>query len=541
MRNPSFMLLAFALVLPALADEAHHHEMPAAANYGTVHFPTACSAAAQPKFERAVAILHSFGYESARHAFEDVAKVDDKCAMAYWGIAMTQYHGLWRQIWPAEGAAAVEKARARAGAASGISPRELAYIEAIGLIFDDPKTPLPKRELAYEQAMAKLYADYPDDHEAAIFYALALDVTAPPTDKTYANQKKARDILVPIFKLEPNHPGLAHYIIHVSDYPPLAADALPAARRYAQIAPASAHAQHMPSHIFTRLGLWDEAIKSNRASAASAARDELATHSVEANGQRMHALDYLEYAYLQEGRYVDAREVLIEAQRVRKTQGMNAIGGYADNAIPARFAVERHEWAEAAALPDPTGMTANDAITWYAKGLGAAQSIDVEHLQRDVARVRMIVGKLAAIRDHLTESGDAYWANQVEIQRLQVLAWAEGADPDDTSDNALKHARAAADLEDATEKAPVTPGPILPARENLANMLMVMGKQKSAMPELEKVLETSPNRLNTLVALAFIAREFDQPEKAMLYQQKVDELKRKTILKQVSAPKNGKR
>ncbi|MBI2678522.1 MAG: hypothetical protein HYX28_07045 [Candidatus Koribacter versatilis] len=544
MRNLSVLLFAFTLIVPAFADEAHHHEMPASGNYGTVHFPTSCSAAAQPKFERAVAILHSFGYETARKAFEGVAQQDTHCAMAYWGVAMTQYHGLWRQVWPAEGKAAVDKARAVIAGNAKATARERAYIEALGNIFDQSATPLPKRELAYEQAMAKLYADYPNDHEATIFYALALDVDAPPTDKTYANQKKARDILVPIFKQEPNHPGLAHYIIHVSDFPPLAADALSAARRYAQIAPSSPHAQHMPSHIFTRLGLWDEAIASNRASAASAERDQLATNSAEALGQRMHALDYLEYAYLQEGRYVDAREIVILAKRVgeegvggstAKGKGMNAIGGYADAAIPARFALERHEWAEAAALPDPTGMTANDAITWYAKGLGLAHTIDVEELARDTARVRAVVGKLAAIRDHLSGSGDAYWANQVEIQRLQVLAWAEGAEQD--MDGALQHARAAADLEDATEKAPVTPGPVLPARENLAQMLILMGMQKTAMPELEKVLETSPNRLNPMAALASIARDFGDAEKAKLYQAKVDELKRKTILKQVSAPK----
>src|SRR5256885_3173647 len=217
-------------------------------------------------------MLHSFGYEAARKAFEDVARQDPNCAMAWWGVAMTQYHGLWQQIWPTEGKAAVEKARAISKAGGKTSARERGYIEAIGAIFDDPARPLHTRELAYEQAMAKLHADFPDDNEAAIFYALALEVDAPPTDKTYGNQRKARDILLPLFKKQPEHPGLAHYIIHVSDYPPLAADALDAARRYARIAPASGHAQHMPSHIFTRLGLWDESIASNRASAASAER-----------------------------------------------------------------------------------------------------------------------------------------------------------------------------------------------------------------------------------------------------------------------------
>ena len=532
MRNRTILFLVLALPLASFGDEAHHHAMPAAGNYGTVHFPTSCSAAAQPKFERAVAMLHSFGYEIARKAFEDVAQQDPHCAMAWWGVAMTQYHGLWEQLWPAEGKAAIERARALLAtpSAGGDSKtkRERAYVEALANIFDDAATPLHARELAYEQAMAKLHAEYPDDHEAAIFYALALDVDASKSDKTYANQRKARDILVPIFKTEPNHPGLAHYIIHVSDFPPLAADALPAARRYAQIAPASAHAQHMPSHIFTRLGLWDESIKSNRASAASAEHDQLANKSNEALNQRLHAMDYMEYAYLQEGRYADAREIVVLAKRLRRENSqqhaLNNTGGYADAAIPARFAMERHEWEEAAALPDPAGSGANDAITWYAKGLGAALSIDTDHLARDTARVRAIVGKLAAIRDQLAQAGNQYWSNQVEIQRLQVLAFGEAAEQD--IESALKHARAAADLEDATEKAPVTPGPILPARETLAGMLMVLGRPSEALVELEAVLKVSPNRLNALDAAARTAAASGNTEKAKQYKAKLIEIRR---------------
>ncbi|MDP9268342.1 MAG: hypothetical protein M3P27_08480 [Acidobacteriota bacterium] len=535
MRNRGVILLAIVLSLPAFADEAHQHAAvpPAGGNYGTVHFPTSCTAAAQPRFERAVAILHSFGYETARRAFEEVAKQDPQCAMAWWGVAMTQYHGLWEQVWPAEGKAAIEKARALLAAPNSKADaktiaRERAYVEALGNIFGEPATPLHAREVAYEQAMAKLHADYPDDDEAAIFYALALDVDAPKTDKTYANQRKALTVLLPIFKVAPNHPGLTHYIIHVSDFPPLAADALPAARRYAQIAPASAHAQHMPSHIFTRLGLWDEAIKSNRASAASAERDQQASKSNEALNQRLHAMDYMEYAFLQQGRYADAREIVVQAKRIRPQQGMNAIGGYADAAIPARFAMERHEWEEAAALPDPTGSGAgvNQAITWYAKGLGAALSVDADHRARDTARVRAIVGKLAAIRDHLAQAGSPYWANQVEIQRLQVLAFAEAAEQD--IESALKHARAAADLEDATEKAPVTPGPILPARETLAGMLMVLGRDREALVELEAVLKISPNRLNALDAAARSAASSGDAQKAKQYKAKLIEIRKMT-------------
>lgn len=532
----TIVLIATLFIIPAFADEGghqhqqHQHEM-AAGGYGTVHFATSCSAAVQPSFQRAVAMLHSFGYEAARKAFEDVAQRDPDCAIAWWGVAMTEYHGLWAQISPAEGKAAIKKARGvvkkdPAKANPKTTARERGYIEALGNIYDDTSLPLHTRELAYEQAMAKLHADFPDDTEAAIFYALALDVTASPTDKTYANQRRARDILVPLFKKQPEHPGLAHYIIHVSDYPPLAADALPAARRYAKIAPGSAHAQHMPSHIFTRLGLWDESIASNTASAASAERVWQETKSAEAFNQRLHALDYLEYAYLQQGRDVDARAVVATAKSIREAQPLNNTGGYADAAIPARFAVERGDWEAAAALPDPAGESANDAITWYAKGLGAGHTIDVQPAAaggRDAARVRVIVGKLAGIRDGLAKAGNQYWSNQVEIQRLQVLAWAEGAEQD--VDGALRDARAAADLEDATEKAPVTPGPVLPARENLAQMYMVMGKGKSAIPELEKVLETSPGRLAPTVALAKLFADSNDQEKAMRYRTKLNALK----------------
>jgi hypothetical protein len=272
--------------------------------------------------------------------------------------------------------------------------------------------------------------------------------------------------------------------------------------------------------------LWDESIRSNRTSAASAQRDQAVNNSTEALNQRLHALDYLEYAYLQEGRYADARGIVTLAHQIRREGELNNTGGYADAAIPARFAIEREAWEEAAALPESAGSSANDAITWYAKGLGigSALAADAAHRARDAARLRGIVGKLAAIRDQLEQAGDHYWSNQVEIQRLQVLAWAEAAEQD--NDGALKHARAAADLEDATEKAAVTPGPIIPARENLARMLIVMGSGKSAMPELEKVLMTSPNRLAPIAALAKLSADLGDQEKAKYYRAKLNELKR---------------
>jgi Tfp pilus assembly protein PilF len=530
------LLLLLALAIPALANEEHPHmEMPG--NFGIVHFPTSCTAAAQPKFERGVAILHSFGYEKARSAFEDVAKQDPHCAIAYWGIAMTQYHGLWEQIWPAEGKAAVERARAIATDNSKTSARERAYIEALGNIFDDASKPLHEREVAYEQAMATLHADNPDDTEGTIFYALALDVDAPKTDKTYAHQRQARDLLLPIFQKQPNHPGLAHYIIHTSDFPPLAADALPAARRYAQIAPASPHAQHMPSHIFTRLGLWDESIASNRASAASAERDQQTSKTNEAYNQRLHALDYLEYAFLQEGRVVDARETLVIAQKMRTPGKQNNTGGYAEAAIPARFALELKHWPEAARFADPAGQTANDAITWYAKGIAIAQAANnSQNRMREDTQVRNIVGKLYEIRQKLAQSGDHFWSDQVEVQRLQVLGWAEMLERE--SDSALARARAAADLEDSTEKPPVTPGPVLPARENLANMLLALNRPADALVEYEAVLKGSPYRRNALLGAVQSARAAGDNTKASQYQAALDKLlKRKPALETVNAEK----
>ena len=479
------LLILAVLISPLLAQ--HQHEM-AGGNYGAVRFRTSCSAAVQPDFERTVAMLHSFVYERANAAFTDIARRDPRCAMAWWGVAMTQYHGLWEQIWLAEGRAAVEKARAAAKANASVTAREREYIEAIARIYDDPSTPLHQREVSYEQAMAKLHADYPDDTEATIFYALALDVAAPKDDKSFANQRKARDLLTPLFAAQPNHPGLAHYIIHVSDFPPLAAGALDAARRYAKIAPSATHAQHMPSHIFTRLGLWDESIRSNLASAASAERDQKLSKTNEAYNQRLHAFDYLEYAYLQLGKFDDARQVMEQARSIRGSQALNNTGAYAEAAIPARYAIERQDWKAAAALEPTTTAPAETAITWYAKGLGAAMTGDTTGVQRAIEQ-------LTAYRDQL-KAKDQYWSQQIEIQRLQVQAWNEFKSG--KAESGLADARAAADLEDSTSKSPVTPGPVLPAREGLAQMLLAAGQQKEAAQQFDAVLKVAPNRWNAL-------------------------------------------
>ena len=478
------LLVAVVCVFVGAARAQHQHGP--SGNFGTVHFPTSCATMVQADFERAVAMLHSFAYEQAKHAFEDVAKKDPNCAMPWWGVAMTEYHGLWAQIWEKDGKEAVQKARTVAKSNAKTMPRERAYIEAIATIFDDTSKPLGARSLAYERAMDKLRIEYPDDTEATIFYALALDVNAPKGDKTYANQRRARDLLVPLFAKQPQHPGLAHYVIHVSDFPPLAAGALDAARRYAQIAPASAHAQHMPSHIFTRLGLWDESIASNLAAAASAERADKTGTTNEGYNQRLHALDYLEYAYLQQGNWDKAREVMELARAIRREKDRDNVGAYAEAAIPGRYALERKDWKLAASLVPQTGNPVMDAITVYAKGIGSATL-------GDLAAADKAASQLAVYRDQV-KPADAYWSQQIEVQRLQVVSWREFKEG--KSEEGLRDARAAADLEDSSEKDPVTPGPVLPARESLAEMLMQAGRQPEARTEFEAVLKVAPGRYN---------------------------------------------
>src|SRR5271154_1294122 len=296
-----------AFVPPAVAQ--HEHPAGDPSKLGKVSFPVSCEPSVQPQFSSAVAMLHSFWYEKASDTFGAIAQKDPTCGMAYWGIAMTYYHQVWQAPGPADleaGIAAIEKAKL----AGAKTQRERDYIAAIETFYKDAdQLDYRTRALAYEKAMEQQQARYPDDHEAAIFYALALLATAPPTDKTYVNQKKAGAILEPLFAEQPEHPGIAHYIIHAYDYPPLADRALNAARRYAQIAPDSPHALHMPSHIFTRLGLWQESIDSNLASAAAAKKNGLA-------GDEFHALDYLAYAYLQRGQDREARQILENLPKV---------------------------------------------------------------------------------------------------------------------------------------------------------------------------------------------------------------------------------
>jgi hypothetical protein len=511
-------LISFSTVLMAVfagfvAPAVAQHEHPAGdpGKLGKVNSPISCDPAVQPQFGSAVAMLHSFWYEKAGDTFARVAEKDPACGMAYWGIAMTYYHPIWEAPGPADlkaGVAAVEKARS----VGAKTQRERDYIGAIETFYvSSDKVDHRTRALAYEKAMEQLQARYPDDREAAVFYALALLATAPPTDKTYVNQRKAGAILEPIFAEQPEHPGVAHYIIHAYDYPALADRALAAARRYAKIAPDSPHALHMPSHIFTRLGLWDESIDSNLASAASAERND-------APGNELHAKDYLIYAYLQEGRDSEAKNALeaVLHGRADDPQYMNWL--YATSSSPARYAVERHRWSEAAALPVPANTFPRERYAWteanlhFARALGASHTGDIQAAHKDLQ-------DLAAIEGLLTQENNKYWADQVNIQREIAAAWityAEGK-----PENALQQMRSAADHEDRTDKHNVTPGVILPARELLGEMLLELKQPAKATIEFETTLRTAPNRFNAMSGAARAAKLSGDSEKAKSYYTKL--------------------
>jgi hypothetical protein len=473
---------------------------------GQVHFAVSCSTAAQPQFDRAVALLHSFWYSEAVKAFIAVTETDPGCAMGYWGIAMSHWYPLWQP--PSE--AMLKKGRdavTQAQATGGKTEREQAYIAAIAAFYRDwEKRDHQTRALAYEKAMERLVARYPDDREAAIFYALALNATALTTDKTYANQLKATAILEKIFAEEPNHPGVAHYLIHSYDYPALATRGLPAARRYAQIAPSSSHALHMPSHVFTRLGLWQESIATNRDSAAAAK----AHNSV---FEQLHALDYLAYAYLQGAQDVAAQSVLDERNALAQADLSNFAAAYAFAAIPARYTLERRRWSEAAALePYPSKVTYSEAITYFARALGAARSGNAES-------ARANVDKLQSLATTLRDAKQTYWAEQVEIQHRVAEAWllyAEGK-----PEEALTLMRAAVALEDATEKHPVTPGPIMPARELLGELLLELHDPAHALQAFEISIQKEPNRFNGLYGAARAAELAGERDKAKSYYDKV--------------------
>ena len=512
----SFLSIGFAaglLLAPASQAQEHQHSHGEMAALGSVHFPTSCRGV-DAEFTRAVALLHSFGYEEARRAFEAVAAKDPSCAMAYWGIAMTWYHPIWAPPNPQELAAGAAAAR-KAAELDARTERERGYVAAIGAFYrDSDRLGHQARARAYSDALGQLSKQLPEDHEARIFYALSLLGTAPPGDASFANQKQAAAILNALLPLEPQHPGIAHYMIHSFDYPELAADALPAARAYSKIAPDSPHALHMPSHIFTRLGLWQDSIASNLASADAGRRLVALRHPGAASMDTLHALDYLEYAYLQIGDEAAARAVLAEAAAAKTFDDPTFAAGYALAAIPARFALERRDWQAAAQLEPPSAVLNwasypyAPAITYFAQAIGASRLGQLE-------RARSALRQIETIHAGLQKApipGPYDWTGQVESARRAGAAWlafAEGR-----KDEAVELARDAAQLEEKTGKHPVTPGAPLPARELLGDMLLEMGQPAEALAAYEASLREAPNRFNSLYGAARAAERSQHPERA---------------------------
>ncbi|MBN9562119.1 MAG: hypothetical protein J0H14_15535 [Alphaproteobacteria bacterium] len=502
------------LAAPALAQSV--------GKVGDVNFPISCNAAAQQQFTRAVALLHSFWYEEAGKAFAGVTETDPSCAMGYWGMAMSNWHPLW---YPPDAAAlrAGSAAAAKAEALDAKTDRERGYIGAIATFYRDNDTvDNHTRSVAYERAMEQLHLRYPDDREATVFYALALDTNASPTDKTYTNQKKAAALLKRVFDEQPNHPGAAHYLIHSYDSAPLAELGLPAAICYADIAPAVPHALHMPSHIFTRVGEWPESIASNTAAAKAAS-----VYGAEKFGagvawdQMLHAMDYLEYAYLQTGQDAEAKRVLDELATFQKATPNTLAAGYAIAAIPARYVVERQDWAAAASLTIPVVAFPWQRFRWTAAMISYARALGAAHTG-DFAGARAEIDKLQAAHDALIAAKNPYWAGQVgiEVQSAKaVLAYTQGR-----KDEALSLMRAAADADDAADKAPVTPGSILPAREMLADMLLEAQQPALALAEYERSLEAAPNRFRSLVGAGNAAEQAGDATKAKLYRERIVQL-----------------
>jgi tetratricopeptide (TPR) repeat protein len=478
--------------------------VPQSEQFGDVNFSVSCAEEAQAKFHRAMALYHSFDWKRGQAAFEEITGLDPRCGMAYWGLAMILAENPFG--WPlgmklTEGAEAIQKAQDL----GATTPRERDYIAALAMLYKDYATvPHRQRALAYEQAMEKLAATYPNDVEATILYALAVSANHDLNDKSFARPLKAAGLLEPLFAAYPQHPGLAHYLIHSYDYPPIASKGLTAARRYSQIAPDAPHAQHMPSHIFTRVGAWHESVASNQASVAAA----------KGNMRYIpHGWDYMVYASLQVADDTAADKVGADVRAVDALNAPSFSEVFGVVAIPARLTLERGRWAEAAMLELHPAVSEADwkrfpqaeAINAFARAVGAARSGDVAGARREIER-------LNKLQQVLTERKLAYWAEQVEVQAQVATAWtlyAEGK-----HEEALAAMRAAADHEDKTEKHVVVPGPILPARELLGDMLMELGRPAEALPQYEASIAKEPNRFRGLYGAGLAAERGDNQARA---------------------------
>ena len=500
-KRPGTALIVISLFVATAWTQEHKHEAPE--KLGTVSFPTTCSAKVQEGFNRAVALLHSFTYKPAEAAFQEVLREDPACVMARWGVAMSYFHQLWEPALPGD---SLEKGHAElelAAKAGGGSAREKEYLAAAAVVFNASAGPYPERAGKYRDAMAELAQKHPDDVEAQIFYALSLLSTARPQDKTHQNQKAAVRILEPLYKKYPQHPGLAHYIIHACDNAEMASRGEPAAREYSQIAPSAPHALHMPSHIFTRLGMWDDSVRMNEA-ARMAARKQGDT------GEELHAMDYLVYAALQKGRDDEAAAILRELKEMRLQHAKEFKSAYAATAMPVRYAVERRQWKDAQQCQSPEGAPHHvAALAAWARALGDARSGSIPAAKAELANLQKLAEQLRA-------AGNQYWAGQVQIQFQEASAWVAWAEK--KPEEAIALMKTAADDEDAVEKLPVTPGTVVPAREQLGELLAMSGKPAEALAEYEKALKDSPGRRGSLQGALKNARAAGLEKKAEFYQ-----------------------
>jgi hypothetical protein len=492
---------------------AQEHQHEPGEKLGAVHFATSCNELAQKDIDRAVALLHSFQFGRSIEGFNAALGDDATCTIAYWGIALSDWSNPFAPGQKDKTQLQLGRQSSERGKALGAkSERERAYLAAVGTLYADFEvTPQQVRLLAYRDAMADVATKYPDDHEAQIFYALALAVAANPGDKTYADRLKAGAILEGLFAQQPTHPGLAHYIIHAYDVPALAGQALIAARRYAAIAPDAPHALHMPSHTFTRLGYWQESIDSNVAAAAAARRQGQTS-------EELHASDYEIYAYLQTGQILAAARILKSLPEIASRFDPNALlvgagppaaGYFAMAAIPARFALERGDWRQAEQLVvKETPFPYTEAISWFARGLGSAR---LGH----VAAANDAAAALRRIQERLEAAKEPYWALQVKIQATAVAAWSALAAGD--KEAALLQLESAAELEDGTEKSAVTPGPLSPARELLAEMFLKLGRPAEALQQFEATLKKEPRRFRSLYGAAHAAKLNGNPDTSQKY------------------------
>ena len=496
------LIAAVLLVFAAARGLAQEHQSGSGEKLGEVHFATSCNEPAQSDFNRAVALLHSFQFSRAIERFNSVLQEDPTCAIAYWGIALSDWGNPFAPGIVDKRLLQLGRESTERGEELGAkTERERAYLEAVSKLYGEfESVPQKVRLLAYRDAMGAVAAKYPQDHEAQIFYALALAVAEDPGDKTYTDQLKAGAILEKLFAEEPTHPGLAHYIIHAYDVPALASHALAAAQRYAEIAPDAPHALHMPSHTFTRLGYWQESIDSNVAAAAAARRQGQ-------TAEELHASDYEIYAYLQTGQDEAAARIVNALPEVASRfdpkalligAGPPSAGYFALAAIPARYVLERHDWRQAEKLAlSVTPFPYADAMTWFARGLGAAR------LGRAAAAIEAATA-MRRIQERLLKAKEPYWAQQVEIQATEVAAWAALAAG--KKGEALRRMESAVKLEDGTEKSVVTPGPLSPARELLGEMLLEMNSPGEALVQFEATLEKEPRRFRSLYGAAHAAQ-----------------------------------